>query len=406
MGLLPDTLRLQFPILGRQMNGKPLVYLDNAATTQKPLQVLEALDEYYRTINSNIHRGVYALSVEATERYELARASVAAFLNAPSARQIIFTRGTTESINLVAYSFCQRYLREGDEILITGMEHHSNIVPWQMACARHSARLRVVPLDEKGEFDNDVLDSLLNERTRLLALTQVSNVTGHINPVKEVIRRAHAKSIPVLVDGAQSAPHMPVDVQDIDCDFFVFSGHKAYGPMGVGALYGKEALLEEMPPWQGGGEMIDQVSFTGTTYNELPYKFEAGTPAVSEALGLKAALDFIQETGMEAIHAHEAALFDYAWKTLEAFPGIKLYSRKEENAGVISFLLEGIHPFDLGTLLDQFGVAVRTGHHCAQPLMDHWGIPGTVRLSLAAYNTAEEIDIFAAALEKSAGFLA
>ncbi|HRY99822.1 MAG TPA: cysteine desulfurase, partial [Bacteroidales bacterium] len=395
MPIDPHSIRQRFPLLTRQVHGKPLVYLDNAATTQKPEGVLEAMDHYYRALNSNIHRGVYTLAQEATDRYEEVRQAVARFLHAPAAHEIIFTRGTTESINLVAQSFGQRYLREGDEVVVSVMEHHSNIVPWQLACQRSGARLKVLGIDGQGRLDMDALDAILGERTRLLALTQVSNVTGRIHPVREIIRKAHALDIPVLIDGAQSAPHLAVDVQELDCDFFAFSGHKAYGPMGIGVLYGKERWLEEMPPWQGGGEMIDRVTFEETTYNELPYKFEAGTPAVAEALGLKAALDFMEAVGMPGLHALETELMAHAWKKLEGFPGMRLYSAVEDNAGVISFLLDGIHPYDLGTLLDRFGIAVRTGHHCAQPLMDHWGVPGTVRLSVAAYNTTEEIDIFA-----------
>ncbi len=406
MPIDPHSIRQRFPLLTRQVHGKPLVYLDNAATTQKPEGVLEAMDHYYRALNSNIHRGVYTLAQEATDRYEEVRQAVARFLHAPAAHEIIFTRGTTESINLVAQSFGQRYLREGDEVVVSVMEHHSNIVPWQLACQRSGARLKVLGIDGQGRLDMDALDAILGERTRLLALTQVSNVTGRIHPVREIIRKAHALDIPVLIDGAQSAPHLAVDVQELDCDFFAFSGHKAYGPMGIGVLYGKERWLEEMPPWQGGGEMIDRVTFEETTYNELPYKFEAGTPAVAEALGLKAALDFMEAVGMPGLHALETELMAHAWKKLEGFPGMRLYSAVEDNAGVISFLLDGIHPYDLGTLLDRFGIAVRTGHHCAQPLMDHWGVPGTVRLSVAAYNTTEEIDIFAEALEKCAAILA
>lgn len=401
MSLNIDAIRKEFPILGTKVYDKPLIYLDNAATTQKPLRVLEVMDEYYRSINSNIHRGIYAISVEATEQYEASRERVREFLNAAESREIIFTRGTTEAINLAAFSFSEKYLSEGDEVLVTGMEHHSNIVPWQMACQRKKATLKVVPLTENGELQMDQLESMLGPKTCILALTHVSNVTGGPNPVKEIIRKAHAKNIPVLLDGAQAAPHIDIDVQDLDCDFYAFSGHKVYGPMGVGVLYGKASLLEAIPPWQGGGEMIDEVSFDKTTYNDIPYKFEAGTSAVASALGLKAALDYITDLGTANIHEHEKQLLDYARIKLNAIPGLKIYGDRPDNLGVLSFLVEGIHPYDLGTILDKFGVAMRTGNHCAQPLMDFWGIPGTMRASLGLYNNEEDIDHFTEALKKA-----
>lgn len=405
MSLNIDTLRRQFPILNIRIGKNPLVYLDNAATTQKPERVLQIETDYYRTINSNIHRGVYHISQEATVRFEAAREKVRAFIGAAEAREIIFTRGTTESVNLLAHSFSQKYLKPGDEILISGMEHHSNIVPWQMACERHQAKLKVLPLHPDGKLQMDALDAMLSPRTRLLALTHVSNVCGILNPVKEIIARAKAKGIPVFLDGAQAAPHLTVDVQDLDCDFYAFSGHKMYAPMGIGVLYGKAAQLEAIPPWQGGGEMIAEVRFDKTTYNELPYKFEAGTPAVAQVLGLGEAIDFLMECGMDEIHKREEMLLEYAREALRKIPDIRFFGDHPGNASVLSFLVGALHPYDLGTLLDHFGIAIRTGHHCAQPLMDFWEVPGTMRMSLAFYNTTEEIDIFVSSLRKAIAML-
>jgi cysteine desulfurase/selenocysteine lyase len=405
MSLNIDALRRQFPILSRKIGKHTLVYLDNAATTQKPERVLQIETDYYRSINSNIHRGVYHISQDATARFEAAREKVRQFLGAAEAREIIFTRGTTESVNLLAHSFSQAFLKPGDEILISGMEHHSNIVPWQMACERHQAKLKVLPLHPDGNLQLDALDAMLSPRTRLLALTHISNVCGIVNPVKEIIARAKAKGIPVFLDGAQAAPHLKVDVQDLDCDFYAFSGHKMYAPMGIGILYGKATQLETMPPWQGGGEMIAEVRFDQTTYNEIPYKFEAGTPAVAQVLGLAEAIDFLMECGMDEIHQREQMLLEYARKELRKIPGIRFYGDHPGNASVLSFLVGEIHPYDLGTLLDHFGIAIRTGHHCAQPLMDFWEIPGTMRMSLAFYNTTQEIDIFATSLRKAIAML-
>lgn len=405
MSLNFETLRRQFPILNRRIGKYPLVYLDNAATTQKPERVLQVETEYYRSINSNIHRGVYHISQEATARFEAAREKVRHFIGAAEAREIIFTRGTTESVNLLANSFSQAFLKPGDEILISGMEHHSNIVPWQMACERHQATLKVIPLHPDGSLQLESLDEMLSPRTRLLALTHVSNVCGIVNPVKEIISRAKARGIPVFLDGAQAAPHLRVDVQDLDCDFYAFSGHKMYAPMGIGVLYGKAAQLEAMPPWQGGGEMIAAVRFDQTSYNEIPYKFEAGTPAVAQVLGLAEAIDFLTECGMDEIHQREEMLLEYAREALRKIPGLRFYGDHPGNASVLSFLIGELHPYDVGTLLDHFGIAIRTGHHCAQPLMDFWEIPGTMRMSLAFYNTTEEIDIFAISLRKAIAML-
>lgn len=401
MPLNLEEIRKEFPILKRMVYGKPLVYLDNAATTQKPERVLSALSNYYRTVNSNIHRGIYSISMEATDLFEQSRASVQQLINARESREIIFTRGTTEAINLVAYSFSERYLKEGDEVLISMMEHHSNIIPWQLACQRRGASLKAIPVTAGGELDLSTLDALLTKRTRILALTHVSNVTGGPNPVKEIIARAHAKSIPVLLDGAQSIPHLLVDVQDLDCDFYAFSAHKMYGPMGVGVLFGKAEILEEMPPWQGGGEMIDQVSLDHTTYNDLPFKFEAGTSAVSSAIAFKEAIDFMNEIGREDIHHYEQELLAYTREEMQSVPGLRFYGDGPGNCGVLSFLIDGVHPYDLGSVLDKFGIAIRTGNHCAQPLMDFWGIPGTMRVSLAVYNSPQEIDTFVSSLKKA-----
>lgn len=395
---LQQGFRAAFPLLKSEVHGKPLVYLDNAATTQKPEAVLQAVNDYYRLTNSNVHRGVHHLSQLATEAYEKARQSVRHFLNAAHAHEIIFTRGTTESVNLVARSFGQARFQEGDEVICSGMEHHSNIVPWQLAGAGKNVRLRVIPVDGKGVLDLEAYKQLFNEKTRIVALTQASNVLGTINPVKEMIRIAHSHGIPVLVDGAQGVKCCLTDVQDIDCDFYCFSGHKIYAPMGIGVLYGKEKYLDALPPYQGGGDMIQHVSFTHTTFNQLPFKFEAGTPNVSGAIGLQAALEFIQSFGHDKIIRMEDELTAYATKKLSEDADIHIFGNAPQKAAVISFLIGKHHPTDIGTLIDFMGIAVRTGHHCCQPLMDSLGIPGTVRASFAAYNTTEEIDLLSDAL--------
>lgn len=385
-------LRDLFPALHQQVYNKPLVYFDNAATTQKPQQVIDALTLYYEKQNSNIHRGVHYLSQQATDAYEAARHKVKDFIHAPHAHEIIFTRGTTESINLVASSFGKRFVNEGDEILISEMEHHSNIVPWQLMGEERKAVIKVIPITDEGELDMQALAAMLNKKTRLVAVTHVSNTLGTINPVKEIIALAHQQNIPVLIDGAQAVAHLSVDVTALDCDFYCFSGHKMYAPMGVGVLYGKEALLNAMPPYQGGGEMIKTVSFSGTTFNDLPFKFEAGTPNVGDVLGLGVAIDFITSTGIAAMAAHEHELLEYATLKLTEAGNIRIIGTAKEKTGVVSFLINNIHPFDAGTILDKLGIAIRTGHHCTQPLMDRFKIPGTMRASFAAYNTKEEID--------------
>lgn len=396
---------MDFPILNTKVYDKPLVYLDNAATTQKPQQVIDALTQYYLTLNSNIHRGAHYLANQATERFEAVRRQVQEYINAPSSAQVVFTRGTTESINLVATSFCQKFLHEYDEVIVSGMEHHSNIVPWQLACERVGARLKVIPFSDEGVLDLDVYESLFTKRTRLVAVNQVSNTLGTVNPVKEMAAIAHGHGVPILVDGAQSVAHMPIDVQDIDCDFFCFSGHKMYAPMGVGVMYGRQELLEQMPPYHGGGEMIKEVTFEKTTYNELPFKFEAGTPSVADVLGLGAAIDYIRQQGIENIARHEEELMRYAMSQLKEIPNIRFIGTAPHKAGVISFLIGSSHPYDVGTLLDKLGIAVRTGHHCTQPIMDRYGIPGTVRASFASYTTKEDIDALVAALHRIAPML-
>lgn len=398
-------IRNQFPILNQTVYGKPLVYLDNAATTQKPQCVIDTMCNYYLTLNSNIHRGAHYLAAQATEAYEETRRKTQKHIGARHSHEIIFTRGTTESINLVASSFCQEFLHEGDEIIVSGMEHHSNIVPWQMACERKGGRLRVIPFDDNGVLDLSAFEKLMNSHTRLVAITHVSNTLGSVNPIKQIVMTAHLNGIPVLVDGAQAISHMSVDVQDLDCDFYCFSGHKMYGPMGVGVLYGKEEWLEKMPPYQGGGEMIKDVTFERTTYNELPFKFEAGTPAVGDVLGLGTAITFIQQTSMENIARHEKELLDYATGQLLQIEGLRIFGTSQNKTSVISFLLGDAHPYDTGTLLDKLGIAVRTGHHCTQPVMDRFGIPGTVRVSFAAYNTREEVDVLIAAINRIAPML-
>jgi cysteine desulfurase/selenocysteine lyase len=383
---------MNFPILDTQVYNKRLVYLDNAATTQKPRQVIDELNNYYHTLNSNIHRGTHHLASLATERYEAVRRQVQQFINARSHREVVFTRGTTESINLVASSFGWKYLKPYDEVIVSGMEHHSNIVPWQLACERAGARLKVIPFSDEGVLDLDVYESLFTARTRIVACNHVSNTLGTINPVKEITEIAHRHGVPVLIDGAQAVAHMAVDVQDIGCDFYCFSGHKMYAPMGVGVMYGREEVLEELPPYQGGGEMIQDVTFEKTTYNELPFKFEAGTPSVGDVLGLGAAIDFIKGVGIANIARHEAELLDYATRELLKIPRLRIYGTAPNKAGVISFLVGNSNSYDVGTLLDKVGVAVRTGHHCTQPIMDRYGITGTVRASLACYTTKEDID--------------
>lgn len=400
MNRTTDSIRNEFPLLGRNVYGKQIVYLDNAATTQKPRAVINRLIQYYESENSNVHRGVHFLSQEATTAFEQARTTVARFIDAASVSEIVFTRGTTESINLVANSFGNHFLKSGDEILITWMEHHSNIVPWQLLCERTGAVLKVCPITPEGEIDMAVFKEMLSSRTRIVAVTHVSNVLGTINPVKEIVQQAHQTGAVVLIDGAQAISHIPVSVREIDCDFYCFSAHKIYGPMGIGVLYGKEQLLEKMPPFLGGGEMIDTVTFEKTTWNQLPFKFEAGTPNVSGVLGMEAALNFVQQIGFDWITGHEKSLLDYAISQLSVIEGMNFYGTAKQKTGVIAFNLTGLHPYDVGTLLDKMGIALRTGHLCAQPLTEFFGVPGFVRASFAIYNTAEEIDQLANAIQK------
>lgn len=395
-----DLIRRDFPILERQVYGRPLVYLDNGATTQKPRQVVEAMTEEYYNVNANVHRGVHFLSQQATELHEAARETVRRFLNARSTSEIIFTRGTTESINLVATTFGDAFLNEGDEVIVSEMEHHSNIVSWQLVQARKGIRLRVIPITDEGELCLDEFEQMFNEHTRMVSVTHVSNVLGTVNPVKQIVEIAHAYDVPVLIDGAQSTPHFPVDVQAIDCDFFAFSGHKIYGPTGVGVLYGKESWLDRLPPYMGGGEMIRNVSFEQTTFNDLPFKFEAGTPDYVATTGLARALDYVSALGMECIHAHEQELVRYAMEQMSAIPDLRFIGTPKEKDAVISFLVGDIHPLDMGTLLDRLGIAVRTGHHCAEPLMHRMGIESTVRASFGLYNTKAEIDALVAGIER------
>lgn len=387
-----DRIRDDFPILSRTVYGKPLVYLDNGATTQKPRAVVEAITEEYYSVNANVHRGVHFLSQRATELHEASRETVRRFINARSTSEIVFTRGTTESINLLAYSYGEACLKAGDEVILSTMEHHSNIVPWQLLQARKGIVLKVIPMNDRGELLLDAYRELFTERTRLVCVAHVSNVLGTVNPVKEMIRTAHSHGVPVLIDGAQSIPHMPVDVQELDADFYVFSGHKVYGPTGVGVLYGKEDWLDRLPPYQGGGEMIQHVSFERTTFNELPFKFEAGTPDYIGTTALARALDYVTALGMDRIAAHEHDLTTYAMERLRQVPGMRIFGEAAEKGSVISFLVGDIHHFDMGTLLDRLGIAVRTGHHCAQPLMQRLGIEGTVRASFGLYNTRQEVD--------------
>ena len=395
-----NRVRADFPILGMQIYGKPLVYLDNAATSQKPQLVIDAVSRYYEQENANIHRGVHYLSERATEEYEAARKTVQAFLNAAYAHEIIFVRGTTEAINLVAQTFGRANVASGDEVVITAMEHHSNIVPWQMLCDEKGAKLRVAPINDSGELLLDEYAKLLGPRTKLVAVTHVSNALGTVNPVRKMVELAHARNISVLLDGAQAVPHARVDVQALDCDFYAFSAHKLYGPTGVGVLYGKSALLDAMPPYQGGGDMISSVTFEKTIYNKLPYKFEAGTPDVSGVIGLGAAIKYINGIGLDKIAAHEHELLEYATQLVSAIPGIRLIGTAKEKAGVLSFVFDGVHPHDVGTILDQEGIAIRTGHHCAQPVMQRFDIPATARASFAFYNTKQEVDALAGGIEK------
>ena len=395
-----EKIRKDFPILSEKVHGKNLCYLDNAATTHKPKTVIDALSKYYETINSNVHRGVHTLSELATNAYEGSRETVKNFINASSEKEIIFTRGTTESINLVAQTFGRQNLNEGDEVLITGMEHHSNIVPWQMICEEKKAILKVVPINEDGELLFDEFEKLINEKTKIVSVVYISNSLGTINPVKKIIEKAHSLGVPVLLDGAQAVQHLKVDVQELDCDFFAFSGHKIYGPTGIGILYGKKELLEAMPPYQGGGDMISKVTFEKTTYNELPYKFEAGTPNIADAIGLGKAIDYIKNIGIDKIAAYEKELLDYATEKLSEIKGLRIIGSAKEKCSVISFVFEDVHPHDIGTFLDFDGVAVRTGHHCTQPVMDRFNIPATTRASFAMYNTKEEVDLLANSLKK------
>jgi cysteine desulfurase / selenocysteine lyase len=395
-----DRVRHDFPILSRPINGKKLVYLDNAATSQKPETVIGAITRYYEQQNANIHRGVHYLSAQATDAHEAARQAVQRFLNAADVREIIFVRGATEAINLVAHTYGRTHVGEGDEVLITAMEHHSNIVPWQILCEEKRAHLKVAPINDHGEVRLDAFANLLGPRTKIVAVTHVSNALGTVNPIRHMIELAHAVNVPVLVDGAQAVPHLSVDVRALDCDFYAFSGHKVYGPTGIGVLYGKAALLEAMPPYQTGGEMISSVTFEKTTYNKLPFKFEAGTPDIAGAIGLHAALEYLNDLGMNNVAAHEHDLLDYATEAVAAIPGVRLIGTALERASVLSFVLEGVHPHDIGTILDQKGIAVRTGHHCAQPVMDRFGIPATARASFALYNTRDDVDTLVQGIRK------
>lgn len=396
-----EAIRRQFPILKREVKGRPLVYFDNAATSQKPQSVIDALVNYYSGYNANIHRGIHTLAEEATAAFELTRDTVRSFINAASREQVIFTKGTTEGINLIAQTFGRQHLRAGDEIIVSNMEHHSNIVPWQMLCEEKGAVLKVIPISESGELIWEEYEKLLGPKTKLVSIVHVSNALGTVNPVKQMIALAHQAGAVVVVDGAQSAVHLDIDVQDLDCDFFVFSSHKVYGPTGVGVLYGKKDLLDSMPPFQGGGEMIREVSFSKTTYNDLPYKYEAGTPNIADTIAFKAALDFVSEIGKEEIRRHENALLHYATAKLQQVKGVRIIGEAKEKVSLVSFVVDKVHPQDIGILLDNKGIAVRTGHHCAQPLMDKFCIPGTTRASFAVYNTEAEIDAMVTALQKA-----
>lgn len=393
-------IRLDFPVLNQKIYGKPLIYFDNAATTQKPIVVIDTINKLYSEWNSNVHRGIHYLSDKMTEKYEASRETVKNFLNARHSQEIIFTSGVTSAINLVAFSFGEKYIKEGDEIIISEMEHHSNIVPWQMMCQRKGAQLRVIPFNAQGELLLDEYKKLINPKTKLVAIVHVSNSLGTINPVKEIVAIAHENNIPVLIDGAQGIQHEKVDVQDIDCDFYAFSGHKVYAPTGIGVLYGKERWLKEMPPYQGGGDMIERVTFERTTYDELPFKFEAGTPNYIGAIGLGEALNYLKNIGLENIKNYEAKLTEYGLAKLSAIDGLKLYSTAKNKTCIFSFLLDNIHPYDVGMFLDKMGIAVRAGHHCTQPLWEHYKVEGTIRASLAFYNTFEEIDYLCEAIKK------
>jgi cysteine desulfurase/selenocysteine lyase len=399
------AIRADFPALQQQVHGRPLVYLDNAATTQKPRQVIDAIRQYYEEDNANVHRGVHALSERATDAYEGARETVRGFINAASTREIVFTRNATESINLVARAWGDANVRRGDEIIITGMEHHSNIVPWQLLCGRTGARLRVAPIDDRGDVDLAQFESLINERTRLVAVVHLSNALGTVNPVAEMVALARMAGAAVLVDGSQAAYHLPLDMQALGADFYAFTGHKLYGPTGIGVLYGREGALEAMPPFLGGGDMIRTVAFDGSTWNELPYKFEAGTPHIAGAVGLAEAIRYVEQVGFDAIGAHEAALLARATEALSTVPGLRIVGTARRKASVMSFVMDGIHPHDIGTIVDREGVAIRTGHHCAQPVMDRYGIPATARASFAMYNTVEDIDALVAALGRARALL-
>ena len=395
-----EKIRRDFPILAREVYGKPLVYLDNAATTQKPLCVLDAMRNEYLNVNANVHRGVHYLSQQATDLHEAARETVRRFINAKSTNEIVFTRGTTEGLNLIASSFVDEMMTEGDEVIVSVMEHHSNIVPWQLQAAKHGIAIRVIPMDDSGKLDLEAYEALFSENTKLVSIAHVSNVLGTVNPVKEMARIAHSHGVPIMVDGAQSTPHFRVDMQDLDCDFFVFSGHKMYGPTGIGVLYGKEEWLDRLPPYQGGGEMIESVSFEKTTFEHLPFKFEAGTPDYVATHGLATAIDYIESIGIDKISEYEHELTDYCMKRLAEIDGMRLIGTTQGKDAVVSFLVGEIHHLDMGTLLDRLGIAVRTGHHCAQPLMIRLGVQGTVRASFAFYNTKEEIDVLASGIER------
>lgn len=396
-----EKIREDFPLLHQKVNGFPLVYFDNAATSQKPRSVIDAINQYYSIYNSNVHRGVHYLSGKATDAYEEARKKAQRFINAKSEVEINFVRGTTEAVNLVAQTWGRKYVKQGDEVIISAMEHHSNTVPWQMLCEEKGACLRVIPMNDAGELLMDEYDKLLNGRTRIVAVTHVSNALGTVNPVRKIIRKAHDAGAVALIDGAQSVQHLAVDVQALDCDFYCFSGHKVFGPTGIGILYGKEKLLEDMPPWQGGGEMIKQVTFEKTTYNELPYKFEAGTPNIEGGIGLGTALEYVSAVGLDNIHNHERDLLQYGTKLLQDIEGVRIYGTARDKASVISFLVDGIHPYDFGVILDKMGIAIRTGHHCCQPLMDRLQIEGTCRASFAFYNTHAELERLAEAVRKA-----
>jgi cysteine desulfurase/selenocysteine lyase len=398
-------IRNDFPILNSKVNGKPLIYFDNAATSQKPLPVLNAIEEYYTTINSNVHRGVHHLSQQATNAFELSRKKIAAFINASSDNEVVFTRGTTESINLIAYCYGKQFVKAGDVIMISAMEHHSNIVPWQILCEDRDAELKVIPINGRGELLMDEFRVMLDDRVKIIAVSYVSNSLGTINPVREIISVAHQHNIPVLLDAAQAIQHISVDVQELDVDFLAFSGHKMYGPTGIGVLYGKEKWLNQLPPYQGGGEMIKTVTLQKTTYNDLPFKFEAGTPNIEAAICLGAAVDYINEIGLEKIQEHENDLLEYATEKLSGIDGLKIVGTAEHKASVVSFIIEGLHPYDVGVILDQMGIAVRTGHHCTQPLMDFYCIPGTARASFAFYNTREEVDQLVIGINKAISML-